>query len=303
MTAPVVEIVVSADATTSRAMVESAAEGLPPSARVQVVDRATPRADVVVTVRWADESERHATLHVRTRDGREAERVLTFAAVDPDRERGRALGFAVAAMIPDDVRGAEEPTTAVTVDMPAPPHRAPPSHVDRQPPSIADAKLWLDASAQGATGFVGSANSVGGAIAVRTILRPFALRAGGAARAGAMAEADASSLLFRGDAGVGLYTIAFDPRVTLGGRTGLVVFHHSLRRTETGGTPISGSHTLLGAELMVEGSVAVSSRLGLVAAIGAEVAFGTTRVLIGPARVGVIPAVRPIAELGVRIAF
>jgi hypothetical protein len=301
MTAPAIEIVVTADTTTSSAMVEATAEGLPPGAQVQVVDRATPGADVVVTVRWGDESGRRATLHVRTRDGREAERVLSFGAADPDRERGRALGFAVAAMIPDDVRGAEAPTPAAKVEgpLPAPVQPVPDAVIV---PSIADAKLWVDASAQGATGFVGSASSVGGAIAVRTLLRPFALRVGGAARVGEVSEADASSLLFRGDAGVGFFTVAFDPRVTLGGRAGLVVFHHSLQRTEDSAR-ISGTHTLLGAEVLLEGSIALSSHFALVAAMGAEVAFGTTRVLIGPSRVAVIPAVRPVAELGVRIAF
>jgi hypothetical protein len=228
-----------------------------------------------------------------------------FGAADPDRERGRALGFAVAAMIPEDIRGVEDPKPPAKVEEPKPVPVAPtpPPDVVAPAPSIEDAKLWVDASAQGATGFVGSAGSLGGAVAVSTLLRPFALRVGFAARGGEVAEADASSVLFRGDAGVGFYTVVFDRRVMFGGRTGLVVFHHSLSRTEPDGMHRSGTHTLLGAEIMLEGSVALSAHFAFVTAIGSEVAFGTTRVLIGPARVAVIPALRAVAELGVRVAF
>lgn len=312
MTAPAVEIVVPGDTALSSAMVEATAEGLPPNARVQTVDRSTSNADVVVTIRWATDTDRRATLHVRVRDGRESERVVVFGASDPERERGRTLGFAVAAMIPDDVRGPDDappPPPPKIEPPPPPPVRTTPTAPEQPPPppppsaSIDDARVWIDASAQAATGFVGSASTVGGGLAVRMPLRPIVLRIAGAARGGDVEEAEASSTTVRGDAGVGFYTFVLDRRMTLGGRTGLAVFRHSLTRAEPDGTKTSGSHTLFGMEAMLEGSVAFSPRIAAIAALGAEVAFGTTRVLVGPSRVAVIPAVRPTAELGIRLAF
>ncbi len=317
MTAPAVEIVVPGDTTLSSAMVEATAEGLPANARVQTVDRATSNADVVVTLRWASDNDRRATLHVRVRDGRESERVVVFGAADPDRERGRTLGFAVAAMIPDDVRGPDDappppppkpeavpptPPTPAPTPSPSPPREAPPRSSRSTP--IDDARLWLDASAQGATGFTGTASSLGGALAVRMPLRPIVLRLGGAVRGGEIEEVEASSTTFRGDAGVGFYAFVLDRQVMLGARTGLVVFRHSLIRTDpNSGAEISGGHTLFGMEAMAEGAWVFSPRLAAVAAAGTEVAFGTTRVLVGASRITAIPALRPVAELGIRLAF
>jgi hypothetical protein len=314
VTAPAVEIVAAGDSALSSAMVEATAEGLPANSRVQTVERATSNADVVVTLRWATDSDRRATLHVRVRDGRESERVVVFAASDPDRERGRTLGFAVAAMIPDDVRG---PDDAPPPPPPAPPPREEakadvraeePRRTEQPPPrskaSVDDGKVWVDVTAQGATGFAGSASSLGGGLAFRVPLRPIVLRLAGAVRGGEIPEADdATCTTIRGDAGAGLYTLVLDRKVMLGGRTGLAVFRHSLTRGERTGAQVSGTHTLLGMEAMLEAGVALSPNVLVIAAAGTEVAFGTTRVLVGPSEVTVIPAVRPTAELGFRAVF
>lgn len=309
MTAPAVEIVVPGETTLGGAMVEATAEGLPPNARVQTVERATTNADVVVTLRWATDNDRRATLHVRVRDGRESERVVMFGAGDPDRERGRTLGFAIAAMIPDDVRGPDDappppPPAPAPRSEPAPPRREEaPAPRPSPPPSIDDARVWIEPSAQAATGFVGSATTVGAGLAVRMPLRPLVLRIGGGVRGGEVEEAEATSTTMRGDAGLGFYTLVLDRRMTLGARAGVAVFHHTLTRNEPGGGNVSGNHTLGGFEAMAEGSYAFSPRIAVLAALGAEVAFGTTRVLVGPERVAVIPGVRPAVELGIRLAF
>jgi hypothetical protein len=310
MSAPVVVVVAppapSADPVVD-AMMEAAQEGLPAATRVRLAAEsdAAVEADVVVVLRWADDTRRRATLRVRTRDGRASERDVAFGAADPAAERGRALGFAAVAMIPEDVRLAPERVAPEPVQ-PSPVVTSPPEEAPRPPVGLRTGRVWIEATAQGTTAFAGSANALGGGVAVRFPLRSIALRVGGAVRAGAVTEADASSLLVRADAGVAFWTVAFDPRLILGARTGLVVFRHALSRTPRGevdGSTTSGTHTLFGMELLGEASWALGSSISLIAGAGAEVAFGTTSVLLGPQRVASLPAVRVLMEAGVRMTF
>lgn len=315
MTAPAVEIVAAADATND-AMVTATAEGLPSSARVQLVERPSPAADVIVQVQWSDAEHRRARLVVRTSDGRSAERTLSFDASDPASERGRALGFAVAAMIPEDLRTEEpheEPAPAKPVsppvNTPAPtPTAAPTPPSDARPDERrhdGDLRraLWIDATTQGALGIGGSASGLGGALAIRVPFEHLALRAGGAIRAGEVDEANASSTLVRADAGIAVFTVVVDPKLLVGARTGLVVLRHALSRTEEDGTRTSGAHTLVGLELMAEASFAIATRLAVIAAAGTEVAFGQTAVVVGEKQAATLPPVRAVFEAGARFAF
>jgi hypothetical protein len=296
MSAPVVVIVaerIPAGDPTLQAMVDAAAEGLPAGTRLVVV---TPldeerEADVFAVVRWSDDAHTRATLHTRTRDGRSTDRVLAFGGADPERERGRALGYALVAMIPEELRLVETP----------PREAAPRARTDRADDDAG--QLWLDATLQASSAFSGSATVAGGGLAARLPLRPFALRGGVAVRAGSIPEANASSLLVRADLGAAFWTVVLEPRLAVGVRSGLVLFHHALKRTRPDGGTASGTHTLLGTELVAEASWALGSRFALLGALGAEVAFGTTRVLIGTDQVTVVPPVRPLGELGVRAIF
>jgi hypothetical protein len=306
MSAPVVVIVaerIPSGDPTLQAMVDAAAEGLPAGTRLVVV---TPldeerEADVFAVVRWSDDAHTRATLHTRTRDGRSADRVVAFAGADPERERGRALGYALVAMIPVELRLGETPPRE------APPREAPareaPPRARADGADEAAAQLWLDATLQASWAFSGSATVAGGGLAARLALRPFAVRGAVALRGGSIAEANASSLLVRADLGAAFWTVVLEPHLTVGVRSGLVLFHHQLKRTRPDGGTASGTHTLLGTELVAEASWALGSRFALLGALGAEVAFGTTRVLIGPEEVTLFPPVRPLGELGVRAIF
>jgi hypothetical protein len=317
MTAPAVEIVAPSDSI-SEAMAGATADGLPPNARVTIVERASANADVVVQVQWSDGERQRARIVVRTSDGRTAERTLTFGSADPATERGRTLGFAVAAMIPEDLRAddATRPQPATppgATSAPAPPPSPVPA-APTVPAKTSEARdhseeprlrrsLWLDASAQGGVGIGGSATALGGALALRVPFEHVALRVGGAFRAGSISEAGASSTVVRGDAGIAFFTLAIDPHVTVGARTGIVVLRHALTRTEPNGVQTSGGHTLFGAEAVLEGSVTLSSRIAVLLALGAEVAFGQTAVVVSDARVAELPPLRGISELGARFAF
>jgi hypothetical protein len=214
--------------------------------------------------------------------------VLAFGASDPERERGRALGYALVAMIPEELRLVEPPPREV-------PARG---RADEE-----TGQLWLDGTLQVSSAFSGSATVAGGGLAARLALRPFALRGGVALRGGSIPEVNASSLLVRADVGAAFWTVVLEPRFTVGVRSGLVLFHHALKRTRPDGGTTSGTHTLIGAELLAEASWALGSRFALLGALGAEVAFGTTRVLIGTDQVSLFPPVRPLGELGVRAIF
>ena len=312
MSLPLIIIVVVAQPASPKAdpalegMLEATAEGLPPGTRVQLGAPATDTsgADAVVVLRWADDTHRRARLHIATRDGRENDRELVFAADDPHRERGRALGYATVAIIPEDLRTPEPPPRERRAEPPPAPLTAPaePGAGAAERPERPE-RLWIDATAQGTTGFVGSAGAIGGGLAARVPFGPIAVRAGVAARAGAVAEADASSLMLRADVGLGFWTVVLDPRLTVGARTGFVLFRHVLRPTGPDEGRTAGTHTLLGTEAVAEASWALGARLSLIGGGGAEIAFGKTRVLVGPSQVSVIPPFRIVAELGARVRF
>jgi hypothetical protein len=314
VTAPAVEIIAPVDAMND-AMTAATADGLPSEASVRIVDRASTTADVVAEVQWADGDRRHARLVVRTKDGRSTERILDFAAGDPPRERGRAIGFAVAAMIPEDLRVPDATADATPARrlpepvVPAPPPTAVPDAPPAKEPDRARlqpsrrSSLWLEASAQGGVGVGGSATGLGGALAARVPFAHVALRIGGAIRGGHVDEANAASTLFRADGGVSFFTVVLHPDITVGARAGLLVLHHSLARIEPSGTRTAGTHTLLGAEALAEGSFAFSPRIAALLAAGAEVAFGQTAVVVTDARVAVLPPIRLVSELGLRFSF
>jgi hypothetical protein len=75
-------------------------------------DEAHP--DAVAEVLWRDADHRHATVRVHLRrSARWIERSFSFGASDPAAERGRTLGFAVAAILPAAASPATAPAGAI----------------------------------------------------------------------------------------------------------------------------------------------------------------------------------------------
>jgi hypothetical protein len=275
------------------AMVDAARATVPEGTRVAVSEREpATNADVVVVVRWADDAHSHATLTVRLRDGRFAARSVAFDPQDPDLERGRTLGFAAVAMIPDDVTAAEP---APSPERPVEPAPAPGK------PDGTRKRVMLDLTAQGALAAAGSGDTLGGAVSGRLPLGEVFARVGAAARFGTIAEAKASVVVVRGDVGVGVSRRVLHPDFEIGARGAVVLVHYALARTETDGGKTAGSHTLAGADIAGEGGFWIARHVAIVGAVGTELAFGTTRVLVGSSSVAVIPPVRLLGELGVRV--
>ncbi len=100
-------------------------------------------ADVAAEVIWRDADHRRATLRIHLRQtARWIERSFTFAASDPAAERGRTLGFAVAAILPEVAAG---PGGAAPV--PAPPTASAPASTPASAPAPAPAAVPAPAPA------------------------------------------------------------------------------------------------------------------------------------------------------------
>src|SRR5207244_1028283 len=111
-----------------------------------------------VEVTWRDAT--HARAHVRIIIAASAaaiDRDVAFADGDTEMERGRALGFTIASMLPEEARGAPGPTDAERPDTPTI-GRTPP------PPPSALAAHAVGLAFAAAAGIGGTARGFGGAL-------------------------------------------------------------------------------------------------------------------------------------------
>jgi hypothetical protein len=247
-------------------------------------------ADAVVLLTWPDDDHRRAHVHLyAAHQTGWIDRDMRFGRADPPEERGRMLGFEIASMLPRE--GAEAPATPET--FPAP-------HEEPKPASPREKRIAVDLAAQGSTGIGGRAGGLGAELGGGwRIASPIWVRVEIGARIGEVAEAqaDASTIRFGGGIAARFAEIS---RFELGARGDMLVLRHALARTDN---PSSGAHWLPGADALIEGAFWFAPDMGLVAATGAEVAFGTTRILVDGARVGTIPPLRGLFEGGVRARF
>jgi hypothetical protein len=279
-------------------------------------------ADSVVEVTWKDAAHLHARMHLHSeKRARWIDREISFDAADADSERGRTLGFTVASMLPehsgkssDDATSAPSASTPSTPSSIAPKASSPPSlpstaaSRDAAPPT-GDATLarrWsaaIDLAASGGLGIGGDASGIGGALAGQWYLGPrFSLRLGGAVRSGDVAQAQATSLEIAGGPGVAWRShtpsLAYPLGFSL--RADLLVVRHALSRSGDASRP---ARFIPAADLMLDVSWLLAERTAFFAAMGPEVAFGATDVVVRGERVATIPLLRGIAELGLRVRF
>lgn len=303
------------------ALERAATEVLGADARVSVQGYATPpddtdlteesaNADMVAEVVWQDDAHRHARVHCYVgRLHRFVNRDLTFEEQDDIRERGRLLGFALASMAPE-----------VNASAPPPPSSKPPSPVQKPSPAVESpgapskgperrgaAVIALDATVLGAVGVGGPAGGLGVGFAGRWFLQPgLSLRLGTGVRRGDVHAAQAESELFFGAAGFGFQfsnSESSSPLV-LGGRTDVLLLSHTLRhRSSDDAVPVNQSRVMGGADLLLEGTWYFWRQGGLLLNGGGELAFGHTNVVVHGKEVADVPALRLVAELGIRAKF
>jgi hypothetical protein len=277
---------------------------------------AAPAETALADVRWLDGSKTRARLRVHVRGAaRWLERDLGFDTADAPTERGRALGFAIASMLPS-TRVAERIVAPPTMPPPAP--SAPlansaiaNANANTTALSAASAPRAISgsiyAAAVIATGIAGSAGSLGATLAGEWRLSPrLGLRLVASLREGEVAAAQVSALYGGGGAGISLALIGPTTRrpFGLGARLDALLQYQSLAHFSADDpSPIRKSRFLPGADLFTEATWAVTEGAAIVGAVGVEAAFGTTFVFTRRMRVAEISVVRLAGEVGVRAQF
>lgn len=247
----------------------------------------------IVQFEWQDPAEQHAHLRLHAaRTDRWIDRDIAFAAEDTAIERGRTLGFALASMLP-------EGDPSLRFEMPAEPPPPPP--------------MRRNAAGLAATATAGLGGPASGWGAVATLEHfvdeAFSLDVAVAGRLGHIDELDMSELATSAGVGGAWWPAAPTPARSWGVAVRLeaLLLYHAVSHTRAGGSVQWKGELLPGADLKLEGSYRVAQRLELVAGGGAEVAFGTIDVTVTPAPSGdgvaTIPALRALAEVGIRARF
>jgi hypothetical protein len=266
---------------------------------------ASLHADAIVELQWRDADHRRALLHVRVRsEPRWADREVGFDALDAQPERGRMIGFAVASMMPDDLRVPPIPPAPPVQPVLPPEGDTPPA--PRPVPTPAKPVRWrgaVDAAVTGSLG--GNATGIGGELSGRWDFAPrFSLRLGAGARGGQVASAGASSFVLSGAVGLVWRLVAATDRSGFGlsARVDFLGIRDQVNRPSTDGGATQASLVLPGADAALEASWLFRS-FSVFAAVGAEGAFGATPIYVHSQEVATIPPVRGVAELGGRLHF
>jgi hypothetical protein len=262
-------------------------------------------AGAVVELVWEGPEHRQVRIrvHVEPRPGYR-DRLLTFSDTDELSERGRTVGYAIAANI---TAPQESPTPPL--EAPIQPE-VPPVSVPISPPvprARAFAHGTLDVTATGAMGINGPAGGWGGTLSGRWYFAPpWALRAGTSARLGQVTPAQATSLLMHAAAGIAWLPLpaTVNRPFELGARVDGLLLREQLNHFDSDDEePAIAMRWLPGADAALEGTWLFGSSTGLLASLGAEFAFGRTNVTIERKIVTTIPPVRLVLQAGVRASF
>jgi hypothetical protein len=291
----------------TEALIGAAKEAVGSAASVHVTeasnqtDRAVLRVEAAldalaaVSLVWDDDQHLHARtrLHV-ARSDRWTNRDIAFEAADKPFERGRALGFTIASMLPE--AGAD-----IEINLPE-------SFIRREMPTAHDLQVTLmGAGRQGPLRF-------GGAVAGEWMLTErLAVRAGFTFRQATIEGTPTTTFdateSFAALAAGGCFWLlvpTLDSRLGVGLRADIMGVYLNVRdefRHQ------SGSHEYLGADLVVQGTFRVATAVDLLMGVGAETLFRETDYVIvvpppgKPTPIGSVPAWQVLAEAGMRFRF
>jgi hypothetical protein len=298
------------------ALVAAAREAVEPAATVRVSEAAPPSDSAVLRVEaeldalaaaslvWDDDARLRARtrVHVASTD-RWINREITFAEVDTESERGRALGFTIASMLPEG--GADIEITL-------------PDTIAGRDTTVGRHALGI--AVVGATGVGGVADGVGGSVDGQVFVADhFSLRAGLIGRAGAIGSTDpavtgpfsGTDVVFGAAAGVVWWPAApsLRERFGLGLRGDLLALRHQVFMG--GPDNRTAGRMVPGLDVVAQTSVLINAGFELLIGVGGEVAFGNTAVRFvnpsnpaaSPTLINTIPVLRPVGEAGLRIRF
>jgi hypothetical protein len=298
-------------------------------------------AGAVVLVVWREVAHLHAVLRLHVANGsRWTTREIGFSSQDTLEERGRTLGFAIGSIWPETETVARSPPEAksppkdgLTAASGLPTENAPSTLPQRSeveplrflPPREGgrvpgpSARLAVPAdiapfrpvrvgiSAVGAIGIGGLAYGLGaGAECELFLARDLGVRIGAGVRIGSISELPGKDLVSSLAAGLDWWALptSSSRSVGFGLRGDLLAIHHQVTATSAGQQEAHG-RLMPGADLLLSAGFRLTSRVELVAGLGAEIAFGTTEIRTGspPETVATIPALREVTEVGFRLGF
>jgi len=173
-------------------------------------------------------------------------------------------------------------------------------------PPPAPVRYAVRLAANGSTGIEGTAAGTGGSLDAELFLGSApSLRAGLAVRTGDVPGLSGGDLTTVVRAGFTLWPVAPSAGggVTVGVRVDGLALHHDLSHHADDGAMTRQGRWLPGMDVLVELGVRIDRAVYLVGAAGGEIAFGATDVLVDNRTVASIPALRGVAELGLRFLF
>jgi hypothetical protein len=308
----------------TRAMASATQDALDPSAVVLVreVEEATlasddraaaladaVHADAIAVLTWPDADHRRAHVHVLARQASGAprwiDRDIAFRDVDAADERGKALGFAVASMVPLRRPEASRDLPVVVAPTVRPPEREATPPPPPEPPRAAP-RGAVDLLVVASVGVGGDAGGFGSEAGARFFLGPrFAARVGGGLRIGDVPEARASSYVGRVEAGLAWRALATrgERPFAIGPRADVVLLYQELARPTSNDATSRGARWTPGGDVMLEATWTFVPGAALVVAGGAEVASSPTRVVVDDATTAEIPRLRILGQSGIWVFF
>ena len=318
MDAPAPVVVVSeadAVAPATPALLRAAEEALGGRGRVKVRAFSTNESreavreqdgTVTVVLHWEEGGRRaHVRLHVE-KSAPWIERDLGFDERDAPEERGRAVGFALAAMLPEQPeRPQKKPPTAA----PPPGSGAPlrqPVPLPASAPEPHSPRLDLAVRAQLAVGAGGVGGGAGGSLEGQVFLGKWlAAHATVGYRAAQASRAEGTAHHLR--AGVGMSVrVRIAQKLELSPTFDLLVLRDAISHLSPDldeAEPITQARVLPGMRGDLRLSWFLTESAALEIAVGSEVAFGTTSVFLEGQPVTSVVPVRLGIEPGLRVRF
>jgi hypothetical protein len=292
--------------TYARALLEACNVGISPGRCVFGQDAAASREGAAVAVvGWDGPTHFAARIEVgfRLRGVPQWQaRVISFSAADPEIERWRTAGFAIATLVGEVAAREGVPPKEPSGPAPAP---VAPRDTPTIPVSFAPAHVWVDAQFASMGGAALSSPAVGGELRVSSRLGGHWFFFGSAGCTVQRMPVDSLSIVRPGaSAGAGLVVLRFQERVELALRGNARV-----ELVEAIGVDPASNATGTGGRWVFEAGEAVdlswmwSGGVGLVASVGINEAIGATDFTVHGAPVAHLPAVDVGALGGLRFVL
>jgi len=275
-------------------------------------DAATEERNIAVAiVSWKGSERLEARIEVGLRArgaARWQARAVVFAPGDPEVERWRALGFAVATLVEKAIGAASDTPDERSVSNGQAPVVTQPS-VPTAEDTVASRSSWTGFSASGKlvveTGVPGHLPALGGAIVLEQGLGDRWFFAGEVGLTRQSLDVDHIDLLRpRASAGGGVILVKLGDRARLAVRLAVALeLIQAAGRDPIGGASDQGTRWIGGIEQGVDGVWMWSNALGMVLGAAVRESAGSTQILAHGTEVALVPAVDWAGSAGVRLAF